>query len=52
MTDEQVREIAPRTYLLTYTLREGDRLTLRLTVCQGSQVTGWKVLYHQGTIAS
>ena len=46
------REIAPRTYLLTYTLwGQGDRLTRRLTVWQGSVEDGWKVLYHQGTIA-
>jgi hypothetical protein len=50
--DFYLREIAPRTYLLTYTLwGQGDRLTRRLTVWQGSVEDGWKVLYHQGTIA-
>jgi hypothetical protein len=50
--DFHLREIAPRTYLLTYTLwGQGDRLTRRLTVWQGSVEDGWKVLYHQGTIA-
>jgi hypothetical protein len=49
--DFHLREIAPRTYLLTYTLwGQGDRLTRRLTVWQGSVEDGWKVLYHQGTI--
>jgi hypothetical protein len=49
--DFYLREIAPRTYLLTYTLwGQGDRLTRRLTVWQGSVEDGWKVLYHQGTI--
>ena len=50
--DFHLREIAPATYLLTYTLwGEGDRLTRRLTVWQGSVRDGWKVLYHQGTVA-
>jgi len=51
--DFHLREIAPRTYLLTYTLwGQGDRLTRRLTVWQGSVEDGWKVLYHQGTVAN
>jgi hypothetical protein len=50
--DFHLREIAARTYLLTYTLwGQGDRLTRRLTVWQGSVEDGWKVLYHQGTVA-
>jgi len=50
--DFYLREIAPRTYLLTYTLwGQDDRLTRRLTVWQGSVEDGWQVLYHQGTIA-
>jgi hypothetical protein len=50
--DFYLREIAARTYLLTYTLwGQGDRLTRRLTVWQGSVEDGWKVLYHQGTVA-
>jgi hypothetical protein len=51
MRDFQLREVAPRTYLLTYTLwGQGDRLTRRLTVWQGSTEEGWKTLYHQGTV--
>ncbi|HEX6325670.1 MAG TPA: hypothetical protein VFZ72_03790 [Jiangellaceae bacterium] len=51
--DSHLREIAPSTYLLTYTLRgPDDRLTRRLTVWQGSTRDGWKVLYHQGTVAA
>jgi hypothetical protein len=53
--DFQVHEIAPATYLLTYTLRQVDRVTRmdrvtrRLTVWQ--QVGGrWVALYHQGTV--
>ena len=50
--DPHLREIAPATYLLTYTLwGQGDRLTRRLSVWQGSIKDGWKVLYHQGTVA-
>ena len=50
--DSHLRQIAPATYLLTYTLwGQGDRLTRRLTVWQGSMAKGWKVLYHQGTLA-
>ena len=52
MSDEHLREAGPRTYLLTYTLRQRDRLTRRLTVWQGSPQDGWKALYHQGTVVS
>jgi hypothetical protein len=49
--DFQLREVAPNTYLLTYTLwGQGDRLTRRLTVWQGNAEEGWKTLYHQGTV--
>jgi len=51
--EHHLREIAPRTYLLTYTLwGQGDRLTLRLTVWQGSVDDGWQALYHQGTVVT
>lgn len=38
-------------YLLTYTLRQPERVTRRLTVWQrnGGQ---WQAIYHQGTIVS
>jgi hypothetical protein len=49
---EHLREVAPQTYLLTYTLSQRDRLTRRLTVWQGSPRAGWKALYHQGTVIS
>jgi hypothetical protein len=49
-TDFQLRRIARDTYLLTYTLRQGVRLTRRLTVWQGSVRAGWKILFHQGTV--
>lgn len=49
LSDYHLREIAPLTYLLTYTLRQPNRLTRRLSVWQGSEEAGWKILYHQGT---
>lgn len=49
--DFECREIAPETYLLTYVLRQGERVTRRLTVWQGA--TGrWRIAYHQGTPVS
>ena len=47
----QCREIAPDTYLLTYTLGQGPRLTRRLTVWQRSE-GAWRILYHQGTVVA
>jgi hypothetical protein len=52
MRDALLREIAPKTDLLTYTLGDGGRLTWRLTAGQGSAEAGWKILFHQGTLAS
>ena len=43
------REIAPNSYLLTYTLIQADRVTRRATIWQRSGAS-WKILYHQGTI--
>jgi hypothetical protein len=51
--DFHLREVGPRTYLLTYTLLgQGNRLTRRLSVWQGSVEDGWTVLYHQGTVVT
>jgi hypothetical protein len=46
-----VRRLAPETYLLTYSLRQFERLTRRSTLWQKTP-DGWKILYHQGTIVS
>lgn len=43
-----IREIAPATYLLSYTLLQGPRVTRRATLWQ-HRATGWTILYHQGT---
>ena len=44
-------EIAPDNYLLTYTLKQGERVTRRSTIWRrvGRQ---WKILYHQGTVVN
>ncbi len=42
-------EIAPENYLVTYTLLQGPRVTRRATLWRRSN-TGWKALYHQGTL--
>ncbi|MFD3811179.1 DUF4440 domain-containing protein [Rhodococcus sp. NPDC058639] len=47
-SDFQLRELAPSTYLLTYTLLHQSRLTRRATVWQ-DRASGWTILYHQGT---
>ena len=46
--DFQVREIAERTYLATYTLLQGERVTRRSTLWRRSDEE-WVILYHQGT---
>ena len=42
-------EIAPDNYLVTYTLLQGARVTRRATLWRRTK-SGWKVLYHQGTV--
>jgi hypothetical protein len=46
-----LRQLAPDTYLLTYSLRQADRLTRRSTLWQQTP-NGWTILYHQGTLVS
>jgi hypothetical protein len=46
-----LRRLSPETYLLTYSLRQGERLTRRATLWQ-STPHGWIILFHQGTIVS
>ena len=46
-----LRALAPDTYLLTYSLRQSDRLTRRSTLWHRSP-TGWTILYHQGTVVT
>lgn len=42
-------QLAEKTYLATYLLHQGPRVTRRATVWQQTE-SGWKALYHQGTI--
>jgi len=46
--DFQVREVAEVTYLVTYTLLQGERVTRRSTLWKRSE-NDWVILYHQGT---
>lgn len=47
--DFACRELGPQTYLLTYTLVQGQRKTRRATVWR-REGTDWKILFHQGTL--
>jgi hypothetical protein len=49
--DHALRRLGPDTYLLTYTLRQVERVTRRATIWQSTS-EGWRILYHQGTIVS
>lgn len=50
-SDFGLAELGNATYLLTYTLDQNGRLTRRATIWQRTG-EGWRILYHQGTIAS
>ncbi|HWW99403.1 DUF4440 domain-containing protein [Collimonas sp.] len=43
------QEIAPDTYLLSYTLLQDSRTTHRATLWRRTS-EGWNIIYHQGTI--
>lgn len=49
--DFHVRELAPDLYLLTYTLRQGTRLTRRSTIWRRAD-GHWKIVFHQGTVVA
>ena len=49
--DHGLCRLGADTYLLTYTLRQGPRLTRRATIWQSSSA-GWRILYHQGTVVA
>ena len=50
-SDFNCREIAADNYLLTYTLRQGARITRRATLWRHTP-QGWKIVYHQGTLVA
>jgi hypothetical protein len=49
VSDFACRELGRQTYLATYTLAQGERVTRRATLWEW---TGgdWRAIYHQGTI--
>lgn len=49
--DEGLRELGRETYLFTYTLEQGKRITRRATIWERAP-QGWRILYHQGTIVT
>jgi hypothetical protein len=49
VTDFDGRRLADDVYLVTYTLRQGQRLTRRATIWR-RDADAWKILYHQGTV--
>jgi hypothetical protein len=51
VSDLGLRRLGSDTYLLTYALNQGERITRRATVWQETPI-GWRILYHQGTIVS
>jgi hypothetical protein len=48
-SDFACREVGADTYLLTYTLLQGQRATRRATLWRRC-AEGWKIMFHQGTI--
>jgi hypothetical protein len=47
--DFHCRRLAEDLYLVTYTLRQGERVTRRSTIWQRTKA-GWKIVFHQGTV--
>ena len=43
------QEVASNNYLLTYTLRQGSRVTRRATIWRRTP-HGWVIVFHQGTV--
>ncbi len=47
--DFRCQELATNVYLLTYTLRQGARVTRRATIWRRAGGE-WKIVFHQGTL--
>jgi hypothetical protein len=45
------RELAAGTYALTYTLRQAERVTRRLTIWRKAG-GAWQIVFHQGTVVA
>ncbi len=50
-SDFHCMEIAVDNYLLTYTLKQTERITRRATIWRRT-AQGWKIVYHQGTVVA
>ena len=50
-TDFRCQELATGLYLLTYTLRQGARVTRRATIWR-RVADEWKIVFHQGTMVA
>jgi hypothetical protein len=48
-SDFRCQELATHLYLLTYTLRQNNRVTRRATIWRRAP-DGWKIVFHQGTV--
>ena len=49
IANPQCRSLSENTWLLTYTLHQGDRQSRRATIWHRTQ-SGWQIIYHQGTL--
>ena len=49
--DFHCRRLAEQVFLLTYILRQGERITRRATIWRRDP-DGWKIVYHQGTLVA
>ena len=47
--DFHCRELGPDTYLLTYTLEQGERVSRRSTIWRRAG-DEWQIVFHQGTL--
>ena len=50
--DPALQRLGPDTAQVTYTLRQGPRVTRRATIWLGSPSRGWRALFHQGTLVA
>mgnify|MGYP003447007991 CR=1 FL=1 len=48
LADQQLRQLAPDTWMLTYVARQPDRTCRRVSIWQET-VDGWRLRFHQGT---
>lgn len=51
VSDFHCAEIAADNYLVTYTLRQEERLTRRASIWRRT-AAGWKIVFHQGTVVA